>query len=301
MCRLALWAKLIEKNIEPAIILALMKFYNVSQMMIVNDDEMTKLFRTTVGIRQGGVVSPKLFNIYIELINKSMESGVTLGNLKINVLLYADDILILSHTKRGINKLLRLIEEYGSKYEIKFNSAKTYYMVFNKNAKLTKLGRKSEEIQPDPSLCGGKISKVSEMRYLGLEINDLNKNTSHLKKRRMLSYACLSRITTSGIYLKKQTNPRQIAQLYKTYIRPILCFGCENFFYEKTELAKISTVDGNILKTMIDIPIQCHITNLQLAFGMDTKTMTESISSIFIYLYINVHKRYFSKKTFIYF
>ena len=56
------------------------------------------------------------------------------------MLLYADDIIILSHTKRGINKLLRLIEEYGSKYEIKFNAAKTYYMVFNKNARLTKFG-----------------------------------------------------------------------------------------------------------------------------------------------------------------
>ena len=108
------------------------------------------------------------------------------------------------------------------------------------------------------------------MRYLGLELNDLNKNTSHLNKRRMLSYACLSRITASGIYLKKQTNPRQIVQLYKTYIRPILFFGCENFFYEKTELSKISTVDGNILKTMIGIPIQCHHTDLQLAFGMDS-------------------------------
>lgn len=76
-------------------------------------------------------------------------------------------------------------------------------MVFSKNAKLTKLGKKSEEIQPDPSLCGGKLSKVSEMRYLGFKINDLNKNTIHLKKRRMLSYVCLSRITASGIYQKK--------------------------------------------------------------------------------------------------
>ena len=70
--------------------------------------------------------------------------------------------------------------------------------------------------------------------------------------------------------LKKQTNPRQIVQLYKTYIRLILFFGCENFFYEKTELAKISTVDGNILKTMIDIAIQCHNIDLQLAFGIWT-------------------------------
>ena len=39
---------------------------------------------------------------------------------------------------------------------------------------------------------------------------------------------------------------------------------------KKTELSKISTLDGNILKTMIGIPIQCHNTDLQLAFGMDS-------------------------------
>jgi len=43
-------------------------------------------------------------------------------------------------------------------------------MIFNKNAKLTKLGTTSERIQEDPSLCSEPIIKVSEMRYLGLEL-----------------------------------------------------------------------------------------------------------------------------------
>jgi hypothetical protein len=41
-------------------------------------------------------------------------------------------------------------------------------MLFNKNVKLTKLFLVSERIQPDPSLCGEPIAKVSELRYLGL-------------------------------------------------------------------------------------------------------------------------------------
>ncbi len=40
------------------------------------------------------------------------------------MLLYAYDILILSHIKHGINKLLRLIEEYENNNEIKFNPIK---------------------------------------------------------------------------------------------------------------------------------------------------------------------------------
>ena len=54
--------------------------------------------------------------------------------------------------KRGINKLLRLIEEYGVINEMKFNA----------NVKLTKLGKASERIQQDSTLSGEKITKVSE-------------------------------------------------------------------------------------------------------------------------------------------
>jgi hypothetical protein len=48
--------------------------------------------KTTVGVRQGGTISPKFFNIYIEdikkLINQASETGVRCGQLKLNVLLY---------------------------------------------------------------------------------------------------------------------------------------------------------------------------------------------------------------------
>jgi len=48
-----------------------MNYYNVSQMMVMNDDDATDLFKTTMSVRQGGTISPKLFNIYVEdIINK---------------------------------------------------------------------------------------------------------------------------------------------------------------------------------------------------------------------------------------
>jgi len=55
-------------------------------MMVMNGEETTQIFNTIVGVRQGGVVSPKLFNIYIEdiieLINKSSEPGIDIGSMK---------------------------------------------------------------------------------------------------------------------------------------------------------------------------------------------------------------------------
>ncbi len=274
VCRLALWAKLIKLNINPAIIYSLIIYYNASYMFVLNDDEISSLFKTSVGVRQGGVISPKLFNIYIEdivtKVNAMADDGVDFGGLLVKIILYADDILLLSHTKRGLRRLSKAVEEFGVINEIKFNSNKTYYMLFNKNAKVSSIVKTSEKIQPDPVLNGEKITRTSELRYLGLELNDLNKNSSHLKKRKSLAYACLSRLISSGIYCRFTTDPKLIVQLYRTYVRPILFYGNENFDFNKTERAKLITIDGNIMKNMLGIPIQCHISDLQIAFGMDT-------------------------------
>jgi hypothetical protein len=53
-------------------------------------------------------------------------------------------------------------------------------MLFNEKAKSSSIVKTSEKIQPDPVL--------NELRYFGLELNDLNKNSSHLKKRKSLAY-----------------------------------------------------------------------------------------------------------------
>lgn len=72
--RTHLWAKLIDLAISPALILAIMSYYNDSFMMVLKNGECGKLFQTTVGVRQGGVLSPKLFSIYIDGLIKSVEA-----------------------------------------------------------------------------------------------------------------------------------------------------------------------------------------------------------------------------------
>ena len=64
--RPALWCKLIDLKLSPAITLAVVNYYKDSYMVLQIGDTFSKLFKTTTGVRQGGVMSPKLFSIYIE-------------------------------------------------------------------------------------------------------------------------------------------------------------------------------------------------------------------------------------------
>ncbi|CAF1075729.1 unnamed protein product, partial [Brachionus calyciflorus] len=92
-----LWQKLITAQIHPAIIRSIINYYNESLMMVTNDNEYSVPFKTSIGVRQGGVLSPKLFSIYIEdLIIKveELKAGIKIGDQTVSIILYADDIVV---------------------------------------------------------------------------------------------------------------------------------------------------------------------------------------------------------------
>jgi hypothetical protein len=107
-------------------------------MIIENDSEFSTLFRPTDGVRQGGAISPRLFAIYIEELIKNIETkqlGVKLGRISVDLILYADDIVLLSDSKSKIQKMLDITGDFGRANEIKFNAGKTVFMLFNENLK----------------------------------------------------------------------------------------------------------------------------------------------------------------------
>ena len=81
-----------------------------------------------VGIRFTRCFSNKL-NIIKRFITNSRQ-GNMIENLKLDILVYADDIIIMNTTKKGIQSQLQ-IENFGYEFDIKYNPEKSVYMVYN--------------------------------------------------------------------------------------------------------------------------------------------------------------------------
>ena len=101
--RSILWATLFHK-IGFKLTNILMNYYKISRAFVLKDGFKSELFVTTTGVKQGGPVSSLLFALYIEdLVTEldNSEIGLKIGNMTINIILYADDGLNLKHQKRN--------------------------------------------------------------------------------------------------------------------------------------------------------------------------------------------------------
>jgi hypothetical protein len=94
---------------------------------------------------------------------------------------------------------------------------------------------------------GKEIEQVHEMKYLGVMLNDRMTNTTHLDSKRKAAIRSSYLMSKCGIESMKM-NPRVKAFLYKTYCRPIMLYGIENFRLLKSEEKKIQTAEAMIVK-----------------------------------------------------
>ena len=90
-------------------------------------------FGVSNGVRQGGVMSPLLFGIYMdELLLELKNSGVGcyIGNYYCGAYGYADDIILLCPSITGLENMIRICEVYSDKHCINFNGKKSKLLIF---------------------------------------------------------------------------------------------------------------------------------------------------------------------------
>ena len=85
------------------------------------------------GVKQGGVLSPILFSIYFDELLKRIERtgiGCHIGHHFYGGLGYADDVVLLSPTVRGLQLLINTCEKFATEHNVTFNSRKTVCTYF---------------------------------------------------------------------------------------------------------------------------------------------------------------------------
>ena len=217
-----LFHKLQEIGISGHFLETLRNIYKNTKCAVKLDNKLTQFFQCKKGVRQGDPLSPTLFNVFLNDLFKELRDGncdpVSLDNTDpFNGLAYADDIVLLSTSKEGLQKALDITEKYCEKWRLTVNHTKTKSMIFS---------RGNQRIQTTFKINGVELENVKEFKYLGITIHkkccSFTPTLKYFKiKATRALYALRTKININNLPLKVAL------KLFDAIIKPILLYGSE--------------------------------------------------------------------------
>ena len=204
----------------------------------------SNVFNVTNGVRQGGILSPKLFNIYIDglsnILNISLIGG-SLGGKRINHMLYADDLCIVSLSSAGLQKLLSISDKYCASHSITFNIKKSVCMFFkctvNKHCDNSTV-----------FLSGNQINFVQEVKYLGILLNPSMKTSIDVSRQTRKFYAQANMLLRNFRYCSNEVK----CSLFKSFCTNMYC--CPLWFNStSSSVKKLKCSYNSVLRRLLCI------------------------------------------------
>ena len=104
---------------------------------------MSDTFGVANGVKQGGVLSPILFNVYLDYLLcmiKESGAGCYAGNVFTGALSHADDLILLSPTRQGMKVLINICEQFSIDFDTCFNALRVIcYILETKQSKCVQI------------------------------------------------------------------------------------------------------------------------------------------------------------------
>ena len=163
-----LFQKLIKRSF-PAIFLRLILYIYLNQSCFIRwNSAESSSFKVKNGVRQGAILSPSLFCVYLDTLLSSLRDsgmGCYLAGSYIGALGYADDVTLLAPSRQALQKMLKLCEEFSSSHSMLFSTdpdpvkSKTKCLFFSRK-------RSSDQIK-NVELNGDLLPWVTTAKHLG--------------------------------------------------------------------------------------------------------------------------------------
>lgn len=231
----------------------ILKAYYDSSKAIIKNHGLSDIFLINCGVKQGGILSAYLFNLFIDDLIAScvnMNIGGLIHNINTSIIVYADDILLISPNDSHLQILLDTCCKYGNEWLIKFNSKKSNIVNFGNNIN-----------RYDFMLNGSTLNQVHEIKYLGYIINSkMDSNDFALSKFKKVQSSIFS---LSFLGLKPHAiNPCLQAFIYKTYCLSKFTYSLENMTLNATTRNFLNLLQNKCLRQIIGLRKYSHISNV---------------------------------------
>ena len=243
-----LLSKLVKIGISGRMYNFIKKFLNNRSMRVKVGNDLSQEHKIDMGVPQGSIMAPTLFNIMLYDITK-------LELKKSSQALFADDLAIWREVNSGRNEAKALKEHQEDMDRITvymfyngftLSVTKTVFIVFNRKR------RKGPKLSTH--LFDTKIEESDQVKFLGVIFTRTLNWQSHVDHVTRKSTPALN-LLKAVAHEKWATDPKVLTTLVGSLIRSRLLYGCQAFFtLSDSQLKTLCSVETRALKIALDIP-----------------------------------------------
>ena len=258
------------------------KVFNIIQTIYLEDTVSIKIgnkhsasFKTNKGVRQGCVLSPLLFNLFLADLQPVLDDcgdNVKVDqHLSISCLLWADDILMLSETEAGLQQKLNALQRYCDQNKLSVNTKKTQCMIFNKTGRLLK--------NYNFTYNGAPLECVREYKYLGFVVTpsgEVRTGLEDLRRRGLKAYMKMK--NTLGALFRN--NLENSIHLFSYMVSPILTYCSDFWGCLQPKDNPVEKVHLMFLKHLLGVRKQTNTSGVLIETGMIPLSLYATKSAI---------------------
>ena len=215
----ALWATMGKYNISANLVRTIEQLYDKATSAVQMNGSIGEWFRITVRVRQGCLLSPTLFNIFLERIMSDAleehDGKVSIGGRNITNLRFADDIDALAEEKQELEALVESLDKTCTRYKMEISAEKTELMTNSANG-----------IQREIQVKGQKLGTVTSFKYLGAVVSD-NGSKPEVLSRIAQATAALTKL--KPIWRNNNISLGSKVKLMSSLVISIFLYACESW------------------------------------------------------------------------
>ena len=250
--------KLLKYGITGNLYKIIKSIYSNTKYSISIGGDVSPVFQAQNGVKQGCCLSPTLSNLFQNDLHDIFDIScdpISIGELVINSISWADDLIMASLSKEGLQKCLDRLSTYCSKWGLEVNVDKTKIMVFsNKYDDTLKFYYK-----------GLSLKQEKTMVYLGFNISH-NGNINSVASDRIAKAKKVGNMILHAIRTNKNISVSLAMSLFEKQVSPVLLYGCPIwsppqhsrliYIENQSEVGNARAITNNIIEKVLGRKVQ---------------------------------------------
>ena len=247
-----------EYNIDPKLIRVIMSIYKITNSKVKSKDIESEWFRIGSGVRQGGVLSPLLFIIFMDSCLKEICTTDE------TTFAYADDVAVITASiiklQEAMDRWNNVLNEKG----LRVNKNKTEVM---------KISRRNEEC--NIQIENHRLNQVSQFTYLGVVFNEQNKQEAEINNRIKKYNGNLSAMYP---LLKDRNIPVKVKLIiFNTILKPILTYAAETWSLTTKTSSQIQAAEMKTLRLILGVTRRDRIRNTVIRERLGVEPVLDTV------------------------